>query len=114
MTPAQFARSTPQPATTPRRIAILGATGSVARSTVDLIKSETGFFIVEAVGNAHRNALRPWRRTAREIGAKFAVVAEFDASYGELEGRRCQGSGIPKWRRARVLSLRPHNVPPTG
>jgi 1-deoxy-D-xylulose-5-phosphate reductoisomerase len=90
MTPAQLARSTPQPATTPRRITILGATGSVGVSTVDLIKREPDLYRVEAV-SARRNAAA-LAQTAREIGAQVAVVADED-SYGDLKSALA-GSGI--------------------
>ena len=90
MTPAQLARSTPQPAATPRRITILGATGSVGVSTVDLIKREPGRYYVEAV-SAHRNAAA-LAQIAREIGARIAVVAD-EASYGDLKSALA-GSGI--------------------
>ncbi|HEY4142095.1 MAG TPA: 1-deoxy-D-xylulose-5-phosphate reductoisomerase [Pseudolabrys sp.] len=90
MTPAQLARSTPQPATTPRRITILGATGSVGLSTVDLIKREPDLYRVEAV-SARRNAAA-LAQTAREIGARVAVVAD-ETSYGDLKSALA-GSGI--------------------
>jgi 1-deoxy-D-xylulose-5-phosphate reductoisomerase len=90
MTPAQLARSTPQPARTPRRITILGATGSVGVSTVDLIRREPDRYYVEAI-SAHRNAAA-LAQTAREIGASVAVVAD-EASYGDLKSALA-GSGI--------------------
>lgn len=90
MTPAQLARSTPQPARTPRRITILGATGSVGVSTVDLIRREPDRYYVEAI-SAHRNAAA-LAQTAREIGARVAVVAD-EASYGDLKSALA-GSGI--------------------
>lgn len=90
MTPAQLARSTPEPATTPRRITILGATGSVGVSTVDLIKREPSLYRVEAV-SAYRN-VTALAQTARDIGARVAVVADQE-KYGELKSALA-GSGI--------------------
>ncbi len=90
MTPAQLARSTPQPATTPRSITILGATGSVGVSTVDLIKREPDRYRVEAV-SARRNAAA-LAQIARDIGAQVAVVADPDC-YNELKAA-LSGSGI--------------------
>jgi 1-deoxy-D-xylulose-5-phosphate reductoisomerase len=90
MTPAQIAHATPQPATTTRSITILGATGSVGASTVDLIKREPDLYRVEAV-SARRNAAA-LAQTAREIGARVAVVAD-EASYGDLKSA-LSGSGI--------------------
>jgi 1-deoxy-D-xylulose-5-phosphate reductoisomerase len=94
MTPVKpssgVARSTPVPATTPRSITILGATGSVGLSTVDLIKREPGRYRVEAI-SARRNA-SALAKTAREIGARVAVVADPDY-YAELKDA-LSGSGI--------------------
>lgn len=90
MTPAQLARLTPEPATTPRGITILGVTGSVGSSTVDLIRREPGRYRVEAV-SAHRN-VRALAGIARDVGARFAVVADPDC-YNELKAALA-GSGI--------------------
>ncbi len=90
MTPVQLARSTPQPATAPRSITILGATGSVGLSTVDLIKREPARYRVEAV-SAHRNATA-LAKIARDVGARVAVVADTDC-YAELKDA-LSGSGI--------------------
>jgi 1-deoxy-D-xylulose-5-phosphate reductoisomerase len=90
MTPAQLAHATPQRATTTRSITILGATGSVGVSTIDLIKREPDLYRVEAV-SARRNAAA-LAQTAREIGARVAVVAD-EASYGDLKSALA-GSGI--------------------
>jgi 1-deoxy-D-xylulose-5-phosphate reductoisomerase len=90
MTPAELARSRPQPATAPRSVTILGVTGSVGVSTVDLIRREPDRYRVEAI-SAHRNA-RALAGIARDIGAKFAVVADPDC-YDELKAA-LSGSGI--------------------
>ena len=62
-------------------ITLLGATGSIGASTIDLVRSQRNRFRVEAV-TAQRNA-GALARLARDLGAKFAVVAEPDC-YGEL------------------------------
>lgn len=74
----------------PRSITILGVTGSVGVSTVDLIKREPDHYRVEAV-SAHRNA-KALAQTARDIGARLAVVADPDC-YDELKAE-LSGSGI--------------------
>ncbi len=73
-----------------RHVTILGATGSIGASTIDLIKREPKRFRVEAV-TAKRNAAA-LAKIARELGAKFAVVAD-PAAYGELKDALA-GSGI--------------------
>ncbi|HEY5305553.1 MAG TPA: 1-deoxy-D-xylulose-5-phosphate reductoisomerase [Pseudolabrys sp.] len=84
------ARADPQPAAAVRRITILGATGSVGASTIDLIKREPKRFRVEAI-SARRNAAA-LAKTARDVGAQFAVVAD-PAAYKELKDALA-GSGI--------------------
>ena len=74
----------------PRTVTLLGATGSIGSSTVDLLRQEAGRYRVEAV-TAHRNAAA-LARLAREFGARFAAVADPDA-YGELKAE-LSGSGI--------------------
>ncbi|MGH6664014.1 MAG: 1-deoxy-D-xylulose-5-phosphate reductoisomerase [Pseudolabrys sp.] len=91
MTVPGMARSRPRPAATgPRRVTILGATGSIGASTIDLIKRESKRFRVEAV-TAKRNAAA-LAKIARELGAQFAAVAD-PAVYGELK-EGLAGSGI--------------------
>ena len=74
----------------PRSVTLLGATGSIGSSTVDLLKQEAGRYRVEAL-TAHRNA-KALARLAREFGARFAAVAAPDA-YAELKAE-LSGSGI--------------------
>ncbi len=74
----------------PRSITLLGATGSIGSSTVDLLRQEAAHYRVEAV-TAYRNAAA-LARLARELGARFAAVADPDA-YGELK-TALSGSGI--------------------
>jgi len=77
-------------ATAPRRITILGSTGSVGSSTLDLIARNRDAYVVEALtanGNADLLATQ-----ARRIGAKLAVVANEDR-YADLKSA-LSGSGI--------------------
>jgi 1-deoxy-D-xylulose-5-phosphate reductoisomerase len=73
-----------------RSITILGATGSIGASTIDLIKREPERYRVEAL-SARRNAAA-LAQVAREVGARLAVVAD-PAAYGELKDA-LSGSGI--------------------
>jgi 1-deoxy-D-xylulose-5-phosphate reductoisomerase len=88
--PSSLARTEPQPAVGLRSVTILGATGSIGASTLDLIKREPKRFRVEAV-TARRNA-GALAKIARDTGAQFAVVAD-PAAYGELKDALA-GSGI--------------------
>jgi len=83
---------TPRPKTdaAPRGVTILGATGSIGSSTVDLLKRQNGRFTVEAL-TAHKNGAA-LAKLARELGARFAAVGDPDA-YGELKSE-LSGSGI--------------------
>ena len=80
----------PGAAVRPRRVSILGSTGSVGRSTVDLLLRNRDEFTVEAV-TANRNAAS-LAEQARELGARFAAVAD-PAEYAALKAA-LSGSGI--------------------
>ncbi len=67
---------------TVRTVTILGATGSVGMSTVDLLKRGGDKYRVEAV-TAHKNA-KELAQIARDLNARFAVVAD-PSAYGELK-----------------------------
>ena len=69
---------------------LLGATGSIGASTIDLLKRERERFRVEAV-SAHKNAAA-LAALARELGARFAAIGD-PAAYGELKGA-LSGTGI--------------------
>jgi 1-deoxy-D-xylulose-5-phosphate reductoisomerase len=73
-----------------RSVSLLGATGSVGMSTVDLLKRGGGRYRVEAV-TANRNAAQ-LAKIARELGARFAAVADPKA-YPELKSA-LSGTGI--------------------
>jgi 1-deoxy-D-xylulose-5-phosphate reductoisomerase len=74
----------------PRRVTILGATGSIGTSTLAVIAEHPAAYAVEAVtafGNAERLA-----RVAREAGARLAVIA--DRSAYEALRDALAGTGI--------------------
>ncbi len=80
----------PRPQTAPRRVTILGATGSIGGSTLSVISERAGAFAVEAVtANANADKLA---RIARAAGARLAVVAD-PAAYGDLKAALA-GTGI--------------------
>jgi len=74
----------------PRSVTILGATGSIGSSTVDLLKRQNGRFTVKAL-TAHKNGVA-LAKLARDLNASFAAVADHDA-YRELKSE-LSGSGI--------------------
>ncbi len=82
--PATQARSS-------RTLTLLGATGSIGTSTIDLLKRNPHQFRVEAV-TANRNA-KALAALARELGARFAAIAD-EGAYDELKAELA-GSGIP-------------------
>lgn len=90
MTVPGLARAKASPAPAVRSVTILGATGSIGASTIDLIKRAPERYRVEAV-SAHRNAAA-LAKVAREIGARLAVVAD-PAAYDELK-EALAGSGV--------------------
>jgi 1-deoxy-D-xylulose-5-phosphate reductoisomerase len=90
MSVVDVARSSSRPAADVRSITILGATGSVGASTVDLIKREPERYRVESI-SARRNATA-LGKIAREIRARHAVVAD-PSAYGELKDA-LSGSGV--------------------
>jgi 1-deoxy-D-xylulose-5-phosphate reductoisomerase len=85
-----LARSKAAPAGQQRTVTILGATGSVGASTLDLLRRDRERYRVEAV-SAGRNATA-LARIAREIGARLAVVAD-QSAYADLKSE-LSGSGI--------------------
>ena len=76
--------------TAPRRISILGSTGSVGCNTVSLVEAEPERYEVEAL-TAHRNA-ELLADQARRLKAKFAVVGE-ESQYRALK-TALAGTGI--------------------
>src|ERR1019366_1065116 len=80
------------PASAPveRSVTLLGATGSIGASTIDLIKREPGRYRVEAV-TANKSAAA-LAALARELNARFAAVGD-PAAYRELKDALA-GTGI--------------------
>jgi len=60
----------------PRRVTILGSTGSVGQSTVDLIERDPASYRVEAL--VARSSVELLAEQARRLRARFAVVADAD------------------------------------
>ena len=87
MSTAKRAKSKPAAV---RSVTILGATGSIGSSTVDLLKRQPERFSVEAL-TAHKNGVA-LAQLARELGARFAAVAD-PAAYNELKAE-LSGTGI--------------------
>lgn len=74
----------------PRRMTILGSTGSVGVNTVDLVERQPDDFIVEAL-TANRN-VSALAEQSRRLRPKVAVVADPDY-YGDLKDA-LEGSGV--------------------
>jgi 1-deoxy-D-xylulose-5-phosphate reductoisomerase len=66
----------------PRRVTVLGSTGSVGCNTIDLIERQKDDFTVEAL-TAHRNVAL-LAAQARRLGARLAVIAD-PTLYDELK-----------------------------
>lgn len=81
---------TTAPQRAPRRVVILGATGSIGQSTADVIAGAPGWFEVEAVVGGRDVATLA--AVARKLKAKLAVVADPDA-LGALR-EALAGSGV--------------------
>jgi 1-deoxy-D-xylulose-5-phosphate reductoisomerase len=79
-----------KPATLPRSVTVLGATGSIGASTIDLLKRNRTRYRVEAL-SAKRNA-GLLAQAARAVDARFAAIADPQA-YRELK-EGLAGSGI--------------------
>ena len=90
MTAIDLLRPIPRAQLDVRSVSILGATGSIGASTVDLIKRAPDNYQVEVV-SARRNAAA-LAKIARELGAKLAVVAD-PAAYNDLKSA-LSGSNI--------------------
>ena len=80
----------PIPLARPRKVTILGATGSIGRSTEAVILGAPGAFETVAVAGGRDAAALA--RVARELGARFAAIAEAGA-YAALKSE-LSGSGI--------------------
>ena len=72
----------PAESSAPRRVTVLGSTGSVGCNTLDLIEEWPESFVVEAL-TAHRN-VELLARQAKKLGPRLAVIGD-PALYGELK-----------------------------
>src|SRR6202023_4396069 len=57
-----------------RTVSVLGATGSIGDSTMDLLRASRDLYQVEAL-TAHTN-VQGLAKLAREFGARFAAIAD--------------------------------------
>lgn len=90
MTTATGSTPATSAATAPRRLTILGATGSIGKSTLDLVtRNRDRYQVVALTANGNAEALAA---QARDLGAELAVVAD-PAAYGRLK-EALAGSGI--------------------
>lgn len=80
----------PAPAVAPRSVSILGSTGSVGRSTIDLIQGHRDRFTVKAL-TAHKN-VELLAKQARELRAETAVIGD-ESLYADLK-KALDGSGV--------------------
>lgn len=85
-----LSKSDPRAVPAERRITILGATGSIGTSTIDVVKHEPARYRIEAVASGGKAA--QLAKLARELEASFAAIADPNA-YGELK-EGLSGSGI--------------------
>ena len=74
--------SSPRAASAPKRLVLLGATGSIGKSCARVILDNPGRFSVEAVVGGRDGAALA--RVALELGAKFAAIAD-PAGYADLK-----------------------------
>jgi 1-deoxy-D-xylulose-5-phosphate reductoisomerase len=85
-----LASTSPTSASQPRRISILGSTGSIGCSTLDLVERNPQAFEVEVL-TANRSVAR-LAMQAKRFGASLAVVAD-DSAYADLK-EALSGTGI--------------------
>ena len=71
-------------ASAPKRLVLLGATGSIGKSCARVILDNPGRFQVEAVVGGRDGAALA--RTAIELGAKFAAISD-PSGYADLKSR---------------------------
>jgi 1-deoxy-D-xylulose-5-phosphate reductoisomerase len=79
---ASISRAARKAPLAPRRVTILGATGSIGASTIDVVKHEPDRYCVEAVASGGK--AMALAQLARDIGARFAAVAD-PSAYRDLK-----------------------------
>ena len=90
LTPSSAAFRARSPGMRPRRISVLGATGSIGENTLDLIGRDPSAYAVVALTGG-RNAARLAELAVKHC-AQLAVIAD-ETCYGELRARLA-GTGI--------------------
>jgi 1-deoxy-D-xylulose-5-phosphate reductoisomerase len=85
-----LASTSPNTASQPRRLSILGSTGSIGCSTLDLVERNPEAFEIEAL--TANNSVARLAMQAKRFGARLAVVAD-DTAYGDLK-EALAGTGI--------------------
>ena len=100
METAGKARRNPAAQEEPRRVVILGATGSIGKSTAQIIAGAGSAFQVEAVAGG-RDPLA-LAQVARALGAKFAALAD-PAGYSRLKDALAGTDIIPASGEAAVI-----------
>ncbi len=79
-----------------KTVSILGSTGSIGRSTIDLLLEDAGRYAVEALAGGRNVALLADQ--ARRLGARFAAIAapELGAELrARLAGTSCETGAGP-------------------
>src|SRR3546814_9268486 len=87
---ASVASTSPRSASQPRRLSILGSTGSIGCSTLDLVERNRDAFEVEVL-TANRSVAR-LAMQAKRFGARRAVVAD-ETAYADLK-EALAGTGL--------------------
>jgi 1-deoxy-D-xylulose-5-phosphate reductoisomerase len=88
--PATGGAARPQPGAVKKSLTILGATGSIGKSTLDLVERNPDAF--EVVALTAQNNVGDLAKAARQTRARLAVIGEV-ARYGELKALLA-GSGV--------------------
>ena len=101
-------RAAPNAVRAVRTVTVLGATGSVGMSTVDLLKRGNGHYSVEAV-TAHKNggSLRRSRATSRHCGRRRPdAYGDLKAALFPAPASKQPAGRLPLWK--------PPSAPRTG
>ena len=84
-------------------ITLLGATGSIGRSTLDVVARYPDRFHIHAVAGGSRVA--PLVDVCRQAKPKRAVIADSDRLDELRQALKAEGLGILKWAQVLKLSL---------
>lgn len=92
-----------------RKIVLLGATGSIGQSTIDIVEQAPEAFAIEAVAGGRDVAALA--KVAIRVGARFAAIRD-ENLYGELKAA-LSGSGVEAAAGSRAIveaALRPADI----